>query len=144
MRPLNNEGMEKTEYELERDRRVAENKRKMEVCVHVNCSCVQTPELTTTCSLILAICYPQELGLSDAAAAMVSTKPAAEKRQKRPKAAAVPTELLERRVSGRERKEVNYAEMEARIGREPKAPVDYTERIKVKDTRQMGCTSQHA
>lgn len=72
----------------------------------------------------------------DAAAALVSSKPAA-KRQKQAKA-AVSEESLERRISSRERKAVNYCEMEARTAREPKAPVDHSERIKV---RHSCCTT---
>lgn len=72
----------------------------------------------------------------DAATALASSKPAA-KRQKKAKA-AVPEESLERRISSRERKAVNYCEMEARTAREPKAPVDHSERIKV---RHSCCTT---
>lgn len=74
----------------------------------------------------------------DAAAALASSKPAA-KRQKKAKA-AVPEESLERRISSRERKAVNYSEMEARTAREPRAPVDHSERIKV---RHSCCTTPH-
>jgi hypothetical protein len=66
----------------------------------------------------------------DAAAALASSKPAPVKRQKKVKA-AVPEESIERRVSSREKKAVNYCEMEARTAREPKAPVDHTERLTV-------------
>jgi hypothetical protein len=92
----------------------------------------------------------QELGVTDAAAALASSKPAP-KRQKKAKA-AVPEELLERRVSSRERKAINYCEMEARTAREPRAPVDHSERIKVRysccshpSTAQQQCTPpQHS
>jgi hypothetical protein len=66
----------------------------------------------------------------DAAAALASSKPAPVKRQKKVKA-AVPEESIERRVSSRDKKAVNYCEMEAKTAREPRAPVDHTERIKV-------------
>lgn len=88
----------KTEYELERDRRVAENKRKME-----------------------------ELGVVDAAAALAATTKAV-KRQKRAKS-VIPAESIERRVSSRDKKAVNYCELETKTAREPKAPVDYTQRL---------------
>lgn len=44
----------------------------------------------------------------------------------------MPKELVERRVSAREKKEVNYSELEpSRAAREPKAAVDNTQRIQV-------------
>lgn len=77
----------------------------------------------------------------DAAAALAAiSKPV--KRTKKAKAAAVPPELIERRVSSRERKAVNYCEMEGRSAREPKAPVDYTERIKVGKTKRGDMQTQ--
>lgn len=72
----------------------------------------------------------QELGVADAAAAFAASKPAP-KRQKKAKA-AVSEDSGERRISARERKAVNYCEMDSRTAREPKAPVDYSERIKVR------------
>lgn len=70
----------------------------------------------------------QELGLEEAAAALEQhIKP---KKQKRAKKVPAEGEVVERRVSAREKKPVNYAEVEARTG-EPKAPVDHSARIKV-------------
>jgi hypothetical protein len=71
----------------------------------------------------------QELGVLDAAAALASSKPAP-KKQKKAKAAPS-TDVGERRVSSRDRKVVNYCELETRTAREPRAPVDHSERIKV-------------
>lgn len=82
----------------------------------------------------------QELGVADAAAALNTSKPVV-KRQKKAKAAVSEDSSLERRVSSRERKAVNYCEMEARTAREPKAPVDYSERIKVRGS-PCCCTCQ--
>lgn len=80
----------------------------------------------------------QELGVADAAAALVSSKPP--KRQKKAKA-AVSEQSGERRISSRERKAVNYCELEARTAREPKAPVDHSERIKVRQKQLYGSVS---
>jgi hypothetical protein len=71
--------------------------------------------------------YVQELGLEEAAAELVSSKPAPKQRKKKEKSAE-PQEASRR--SERPRKEVSYCEMERVVSRE-KAPVDYTERIKV-------------
>jgi len=117
----------KTEYELERDRRVAENKRKMEVSMFCNRhsdhadqgACLRTPRSAL-----------QELGVVDAAAALAATTKAV-KRQKRAKS-VIPAESIERRVSSRDKKAVNYCELETKTAREPKAPVDYTQRLQVR------------
>jgi hypothetical protein len=74
----------------------------------------------------------QELGVLEAAAALASSKPEP-KRQKKVKAAPS-ADSGERRVSSRERKVVNYCELETRTAREPRAPVDHSERIKVCST----------
>lgn len=80
----------------------------------------------------------------DAAAALATAKAPAPKRQKKAKP-AIPADSGERRVSSREKKAINYSEMEARGLREPKAPVDYTERIKVwaRAGRGVGKHQQH-
>jgi hypothetical protein len=71
----------------------------------------------------------QELGVLDAAAALASSMEPV-KKPKKVKAAAA-ADNVERRVSAREKKPVNYSELESTTAREPRAPVDYSERIKV-------------
>ena len=70
----------------------------------------------------------QELGINDSLAEMKAPTPAKAPRQKRAKA-EVPLSPSEMRRSSRPRTEVNYAEDIARALRGPAEPKDYTERI---------------
>jgi hypothetical protein len=58
-----------------------------------------------------------------------TARPAKTMRKKREK---VPEEQLERRVSFRERKPINYCEMMERAAREAREPVDHSARIAVR------------
>ncbi|KAF8071208.1 Cdca7l [Scenedesmus sp. PABB004] len=90
----------KTAYELERDRRVEENRAKI-----------------------------AELGLASAAEGLAALAPAKPARKKRDKKEADPDIPVETRRSERPRKEVSYLEFE-RGPRVEREPVDYSERIK--------------
>lgn len=83
-----------------------------------------------TCLLHPRWCATQELGLDAVAAEMAAetARPAKIMRKKREK---VPEEQLERRVSFRERKPINYCEMMERAAREAREPVDHSARIAV-------------
>jgi hypothetical protein len=136
-------GSNKTAYELERDRRVEENKRKMQVRGSSKgwvCAGSWRARVLLCALLHAVIAHThtargalQELGIAEAAAVLEDKKPAV-KRQKREKKSAeeAEREAAERRVSSRDRKVVNYSEMIARGEREARAPVDYTERIQVR------------
>jgi hypothetical protein len=130
-----------TEYELERERRIAQNKAKLEVSYIGACQAGRTRQRAggevakqqrapAPSPAPRRPPNPQELGVNESVEGILATKPAKAKPAKR-KAAPAPAEgEAEVRRSQRPRAEVSYVYKEERGEGGGREPVDYTEKIK--------------